>query len=236
MKDNVNLDSVRKLHKLDCRLINLRKKHEELPGTLRQLDQAILDKDKALREAEGALKALRSRYDQKDLDLKGIDAEIKRLESQLGKAKTNKEYSSFLSEIATHKADTAKLEDEMLLAMETIERQQHVVEECKAAKKAAEAERDAHHDEIKAHQQEVKQQLDILEEERRLMVAGMSRDVLHQYERILQKRGPTAVVPVIDLSCQGCFMKITPEVQAQLLKNDVIIYCKTCSRIMYLEG
>ena len=235
MKDNSSLNNIRKLHQLDCRLLILQKKHEELPNTLRQLDQAVLDRDKTLHEAEGQFKALRSRYDQRDLELKSIEAEIKRLEGQLGSAKTNKEYSTFLSEIATQKADKAKLEDELLLAMEINDRQQRAVDECKRNKNAAEQDRDAHKDEIRAQQAVVQQQLDKLTAERVELAGPVSRDLLHQYERILRKRGPTTVVPVIDLSCQGCFMKVTPEVQAQLLKNDVIIYCKTCSRIIYME-
>ena len=236
MKENSNLQNVRNLHQVDCRLIALRKKHEELPSTLRKLDEAVLNKDKALHEAEGQLKTLRSRYDQKDLELKSIEAEIKKYESQLKAVSSNKEYSAVLSEITTKKADISKTEDEMLLQMDSVERQQKVIEECREAKKAAEADLAAHKDEIKAQQHEVEVQLAQVNEQRKQLAAVVPRDLLHTYERILAKRGLTAVVPVVDLSCQGCFMKITPEVQARLLKNDMIIYCKTCSRIMYLVG
>ena len=236
MKENSNLQGIRNLHQVDCKLITLRKKHEELPSTLRKLDQAVLGKDKALHEAEGQLKTLRSRYDQKDLDLKSLEAEVKKYEAQRNLATSNKEYSAILSEITTKKADISKLEDELLLAMDVVERQQKVIEECKQAKKAAEADLAAHKDEIKAQQQEVEQQLAQVNERRKQLAANVPRDLLHTYERILAKRGPTTIVPVVELSCQGCFMKVTPEVQAQLLKNDVIIYCKTCSRIMYMEG
>ncbi|HUS57112.1 MAG TPA: C4-type zinc ribbon domain-containing protein [Planctomycetota bacterium] len=234
MRENSSLENIKQLHKLDCKLIALQKKHEELPKTLHRLEQAVLDKEKALREAEGHSKALRSRYDQRDLDLKGFEAQIKKLEGQLGSAKTNKEYSIILSEIATNKADVAKVEDDMLLAMETVDQQQRAIEQCKAAVQAAKQDHNAHKDEIKAQQAEVDAQLARLREERKTYTEKLTRDLLHQYERILQKRGPTAVVPVIDLSCQGCFMKVTPEVQAQLLKNETIVYCKTCSRIMYM--
>ncbi|HUU68668.1 MAG TPA: C4-type zinc ribbon domain-containing protein [Planctomycetota bacterium] len=235
MKENSNLQNLRILHGLDCKLIALRKKHGELPSALQRLEQAVQEKDKALHEAEGHLKALRSHYDQKELSLKSFEADVQKFRSQLNQVKTNKEYSAVISEITTKQADISKLEDEMLLEMDIVERQQHVIQECKAAKKAAEDELNAHKDEIRGQQQEVDKQLAVLAEERKQLAANVPDFLLHQYERILAKRGPTAIVPVVDLSCQGCFMKITPEVQAQLLKNEQIIYCKTCSRIMYME-
>jgi len=236
MSTNTNLDNIRKLHRIDCKLISMRKKHEELPNSLRKLEEAVHEKEDALRDSEGQLKTLRSRYDRKELELKSIEGEIKKFESQLGAVKTNKEYTAVLSEIAGKKADVARIEDELLLVMDSIEQQQHAIEQTRHSKKLAEEDQQDHRGEISSRQDEIGQQLRQVEDERRHAAAAIPRELLHQYERILQKRGTTAVVPVVDLSCQGCFMKVTPEVQAQLLKNDVIIYCKTCSRIIYLEN
>lgn len=235
MPENQKLESIKKLHKLDRKLISLRKKHKELPDTLKQLDEAVEGKDKALHEAEGQLRALRTRYDAGDLDLKTFEGEIERFESQLTAVKTNKEYSAILSEVATKKADIAKIEDEMLMLMDSLEQKETTIQECRESKRLAEKDRENHKDEIAQEQGEVDKGLAQVSAEREAMAAGIAPEALHQYERILEKRGATAVVPVVDNSCQGCFMKMTPEVQAQLLKNESIIYCKFCSRIIYLD-
>ena len=235
MRENQKLESIKKLHKLDRKLIGLRKKHKELPDTLKQLDEAVEGKDKALHEAEGQLKALRTRYDAGDLDLKTHEGEIERFESQLTSVKTNKEYSAILSEVATKKADIAKTEDEMLMLMDSIEQKETTIQECTESKRLAEKDRENHKDEIAQEQEEVGKSLAAVGAERDALAAAIAPEVLHQYERILEKRGATAVVPVVDNACQGCFMKMTPQVQAQLLKNESIIYCKFCSRIIYLD-
>ena len=235
MGENPKLENIKKLSKLDRQLIDLRKKHDELPKTLRQLDETVQENQKALQEAEGQLTALRSRYDARALELKSHAAKIEKYQSQLASVKTNKEYSTILSEITTEKADIAKTEDEMLMLMESIDQQEATIQECRENEALAQKDRELHKDEISARQEQVGRQLRKITEEREAVTANMPPDVLHQYERILQKRGATAVVPVIDNSCQGCFMKMTPEVQARLLRNDDIIYCKFCSRIIYLE-
>jgi len=235
MGENTRLESIKELNKLDRKLIDLRKKRKELPATLRQLDEAVREKETALLEAEGQLTALRSRYDAKDLELRSCEAEVEKYQSQLGAVKTNKEYSAILSEITTKKADIAKTEDEMLMLMDSIEQQETKIQQYREDKRLAEKDRDNHKAEIAARQREVNDQLEDLGKKRRSMAATIPPDLLHQYERILEKRGETALVPVIDNSCQGCFMKMTPEVQAQLLRNEDVIYCKFCSRIIYLE-
>jgi predicted nucleic acid-binding Zn-ribbon protein len=235
MRENTKLEGIKKLHKLDRKLIVLRKKHDELPNTLKQLDEAVEGKDKALQEAGGRLTALRTRYDASNLELKTHESEIERLESQLSSVKTNKEYSAILSETATEKADIAKIEDEMLLLIDNIEQQEKTIQECSENKRLAERDRENHKDEIAQEQQEVSRSLREFGSQRDTIAAIIAPEVRHQYERILKKRGASTVVPVIDNSCQGCFMKMTPQVQAQLLKNESIIYCKFCSRIIYLD-
>ena len=42
MNGNTKLESIKKLHNLDRELIQLRKKHAELPTALRKLDEAVL--------------------------------------------------------------------------------------------------------------------------------------------------------------------------------------------------
>ena len=66
------------------------------------------------------------------------------------------------------------------------------------------------------------------------LVEQIEPGVLNHYQRSVSKRGETAVVPVIDGACQGCFMKVTPETVNALKRGVDLIFCKTCSRILYL--
>jgi len=234
MNQNAKLDSIRKLHKFDCKLISLRKKHQELPNSLRKLDQAVEEKQKAVQEAEGSLTALRSRNGAKNLELKEHESTVQKYDSQLKSVKTNKEYAAILSEITSEKADIAKIEDEMLILMDSMEQQEQAIAERKKELGYAEKDREDHKYEIAAQQQDVEKRLKEVAEQRRQAAQEIDEGTLHQYERILQKRGATAVVPVVDNSCQGCFMKMAPEVQATLLKNEGITYCRFCSRIIHL--
>jgi predicted nucleic acid-binding Zn-ribbon protein len=60
---------------------------------------------------------------------------------------------------------------------------------------------------------------------------------LDRYERIRQRRHGLAVVAAQDSTCQGCRMKIPPQmyIELQKIENSDLIYCPYCQRILFWE-
>ena len=60
--------------------------------------------------------------------------------------------------------------------------------------------------------------------------------ILTFYEKIRRWAKDTAVVPVKKQACYGCFMKISDQTFAEVIKSEEIINCPHCGRILYKEA
>jgi predicted nucleic acid-binding Zn-ribbon protein len=65
---------------------------------------------------------------------------------------------------------------------------------------------------------------------------GIEKATLAMYERLLDNRHGQAMVPVVHMSCGGCFMKQTEQMMNKLKICDEIVRCETCARIQYVEA
>ena len=103
--------------------------------------------------------------------------------------------------------------------------------------KIAEAVKEA--EEIKAS---IDSQIQAIEEERKNvyqskdeLVSGMSQKILTFYQKIRKWAQNSTVVPVKKQACYGCFMRINDKTYASVLKQDDIVTCPHCGRILYKE-
>lgn len=68
-----------------------------------------------------------------------------------------------------------------------------------------------------------------------VLVADMSQKILAFYQKIRKWAENTTVVPVRKQACYGCFMRINDKTYASVLKQDDIITCPHCGRILFKE-
>jgi predicted nucleic acid-binding Zn-ribbon protein len=67
------------------------------------------------------------------------------------------------------------------------------------------------------------------------IVSDMSQKILTFYEKIRKWAGNSTVVPVKKQACYGCFMRINDKTYAEVIKQDDIVTCPHCGRILYKE-
>jgi predicted nucleic acid-binding Zn-ribbon protein len=81
------------------------------------------------------------------------------------------------------------------------------------------------------------------------MLAGVDKEMLHRYERILQaKDDGVAMAPVIMYEsiedegavkywgCGGCSVGVTSQDVNELRRGREIVLCRSCSRILYWKA
>lgn len=69
------------------------------------------------------------------------------------------------------------------------------------------------------------------EELRKLLEPG----VLSTYERVRERHPTDPVVAIKNLTCPGCFMQVVPQIVVQISRGDLLVKCRGCARILYLE-
>jgi uncharacterized protein len=185
----------------------------------------------------------RKSADALELGLKSKAEKISHLREALNNAKSNKEYAALLTEINTHKADNAGVEEQVLTLMQEAET---VTEQADEVKQKIEPEREK----LAAIQASSQAEIDKLsamvaelEKKRDAAAEGISPEVMTVFERIAERYEGEAMAPVevmgrkppYDYVCGGCYMALTAEHANALRMRDEIRRCDNCGRILYMD-
>ena len=80
----------------------------------------------------------------------------------------------------------------------------------------------------------MKRNLMLLKEERVGIVVGIDPDVYNTYMTLLRDSGDgVAVTTARNELCSGCDMNIPPQLYVEIRKNEEILQCPQCRRILY---
>ncbi|MFV1974123.1 MAG: zinc ribbon domain-containing protein [Candidatus Scalindua sp.] len=232
------------IQKIDVlkRVQSLKNKINELEASQerRKLDvqkkKVQIEKGKDLAEKKHEEKiAVQKEIDKKDLDLKSNEGKITKYNVQLNSIKTNKEYSTLISEIGSKKADMSILEDEIL---NTMSRFEIANQEYEKVTKELRNEEESLNDLIKSVDADIKEadiEIEKIKNEQKKYIDLLDEHSLKNYNRLSNIKGGNAIVPVIGNVCGGCSMNVTTQTLNELMGGEDLVFCRSCSRILYLD-
>ena len=171
----------------------------------------------------------------KELQLQQKEEQIKKLQTQLYQLKSNKEYSTMLTEIQGIKADNSIVEEEMIKLMDEIDVAKKKIAEEKELFKKEEIDAQKEKDASKTREKDVDIRLSDLSAQREKIVPGIEKQIIARYERVLKNRDGLAIVPVEHSACGGCHMNLPPQVVSEAKLKEDIIVCGSCNRILYVD-
>ena len=188
------------------------------------------------------IKLSRIQGDRLDLELKVRDEHIAKLRAVLNTAKTNREYSTILTELNTFKADNSKIEGQALDLMKNIE-----VDEagCKEIQENIDQQKDKLSQvrtETESNSGQYEAEIENIQLEWDEAAKAAPADVLDIFKRVADTYDGEAIATIEQqdkaargYSCGGCFMGLTTETVNQLMTKDEIIRCGNCTRILVLK-
>ncbi|MDB6025759.1 MAG: chromosome segregation protein [Verrucomicrobiales bacterium] len=191
---------------------------------------------KALETLENA----KLRGKQIETDRKRLELEIEAYKEKIGKysvqqfqTKKNEEFRAIGNEIETCKKNIFQLENQELELMEQAE---------VAAKQVAEATRihsedkkriDGQMIDLAGREQNLKKELDELMSNRSELSAVVDDSALARYERLLKSKGENILVGISNGVCGGCHMKFPMQIIVSCKREEEIVTCPNCARILY---
>jgi uncharacterized protein len=230
--------------------IRLLVKLQELELALKQFEAAIAAKPRELDPLLHAFDDLRASAAQHRKDLDNLDKQRRQLESAIAQeqanlqraqrklleVKTNKEYAAMLAEIEAFKHKISEHEDVVLQSMELTEVRKQELQRLddrvhEAEQQLAEARR-RNEAELSVLQNTLTERQRTREE----TAPQLERPVLDLYVRLLNTRKGLAVVGIRNGACQGCFLSLPPQLVQEVRRNDRILTCSHCQRILYWSG
>jgi predicted nucleic acid-binding Zn-ribbon protein len=87
-----------------------------------------------------------------------------------------------------------------------------------------------------AEEKGIEQEISELREKRKELASQIRQELYDNYSKVLRIGKGVAVVPIKGSSCSGCHMSLPPQLINDVRKNEEIIDCSNCHRILYYEG
>jgi predicted nucleic acid-binding Zn-ribbon protein len=234
LKDQLKL--LWELKKTDLELKAIKEEKERYPKEIKKLDEKQrMEKERIQKEKE-KIESLEKTRRQKEGHLSAEQEKIKRAEGRMFEVKTNKEYQALLSEIDAVKEANSRIEEEILQVMDEIE-------ELKKDLSKREKEMGSSLEKIEGEREKLQEKIALDEkawDERAQRREALSKQIesklVKLYSTLKEKRQGVGVVSVKNETCQGCFVNVPPQLFIEVQKNNALVRCPHCNRILYWDG
>jgi predicted nucleic acid-binding Zn-ribbon protein len=231
-----DLERLIKLQQLDGFAETARRTLAEHPIRSQALESRIDTAKATLETARQQLAANQTARRAIEKDLAAVQTRLSKYKDQLMEVKTNREYQAMQHEIEIAQTEVRTYEDRILERMLEADDLTMAMKRGEAAlgleQKAVAEERRRLEEELSKLQRE----LDAALADRQELVAGMDPQTVALFERVARVRHGVAVAEARDGVCTICHVRLRPQVFNDVRRNDSIIQCESCQRILYFAG
>jgi hypothetical protein len=221
------------LQQLDSAAEAARKRQAELPAAEARIAEELASAQIAVDAAKARLATNQTSRRGLEKDVAAVDTRLARFNDHKAAVKTNHEYTALLHEIDTAKTEKDGLEEKILVLMEEADGVSADVKTAEAALAGAAREGDRTRAAIAAEKKALEAELARLAGARKGEVAAIEPAVLARYEQLLKGRKGVAVAEMRGETCSACFVRLRPHITQQVRRNDSIVQCESCQRILY---
>jgi len=228
-----DLERLIQLQEIESRAAVASKAIAEGPGRIAALDALLQSATAALAAAKQSLEDNKTRRRLIDNDLISAQQRQDKYKEQVMAVKTNEQLHAMQAQIKAVGNEIGQHEERVLVSMMEADEINATIKKAEAALKAAQAkmaaERGTIENEIKANQAAVAE----CNASRDKIVASLeNKGVIDTFQRIAKVRG-TAVARAEGERCTVCQVRLRPAVFAEVRKNEQIVQCDSCNRILY---
>jgi len=221
------------LQRVDLRLREVTHQIDQFPARLAALE-------KKLHDAQAAQQARRERLTESlknrkkfELDVQALEDKISKYKEQLYEVKSNEAYRALQHEIELAEQEKRAGEDKELEAMIAVEELEAGLKAGEQEVKKVEADCARERAATEAEQREREREAAELRKEQEELRTAIEAELLEQYDRISKAHGGIAMAEARDEVCQVCLVRIRPQVFSELKRNEQIILCDSCHRILF---
>jgi len=221
------------LQEIDGRIRDLQKEIRDIPQRKAQEQERLNGAREALASAQAEHKNAQLRVNEADLEVKARRDKIQAIKQNQVLLKTNKEFQMYNLEIAKIEGEIDSYEARQLAAMDDVTPVKLKVAEAEAKRKEDQAMVDGYIAELDARLAAVREALAAAEAERAEAAKKVTPQFMLYYERLRTKRWPVVVSLQPDCVCNGCHLVQPPSVGQMVRRNQGIVPCQMCGRILY---
>lgn len=218
----------RQLQELEQSLSSIAGRVDQLRNEI-QINQAELD---TLSEQDKEITASRKKSER---ELAEGEVRIRNKRMRLTLVRNDKELQALTHEVESLKETNQRLEGEVLASMEGAEARTARIKELTDAIAKGRVDLNAAEKEIADEVEELKGNIVKTRKAREKVAENVEPNLLSRYQMIFSRRGGVAVALAKGGTCQGCRMRLPPQLYNEIQKLRQIHFCPNCQRVLYYE-
>jgi len=223
------------LQEIDGKLRALVDQKKRLPEILAEFERRRAANKANLEQVKENLETAQKNKRDRDKDLEVEVQKVEKLKARTADIKNNKEYQALLKEIETAEQANKAIEDDILGLMEKIDAASAGITAAEKQAQEEEAALQTEQKKIEAEFTKTENELKTVEQARQDFVTRIQPVVYARYQKLINTKAGVAITEARGESCSGCYMSIPPQVFVNVKKNEHIITCPNCSRILYFK-
>jgi predicted nucleic acid-binding Zn-ribbon protein len=222
------------LQNLETAIEEARRRMAAHPERLAEADARLAQAQDAVDAARQHLKTSQEARREAEKDAATYQSRLSKFKEQLSAVKTNREYQAMQHEIETAQEDLGTVEEKVIERM--VE-----ADALGADVKKAEQTLAAQQKEIEAEKKTLGEELTTVEAalkdatgKRTALIASLPPHIVALFEQVARARKGVAIaLATRDGLCSACHVRLRPQVFQEVRRNDQIIQCASCNRILY---
>jgi len=230
---NQDLERLIRLQQLDTTAEDARRKIGEHPERTKALDARLQLVRDTLAGVKARLSAAQEKRRAEEKEVAAVQTRLAKYKDQLLEVKTNREYTAMLHEIEAAQTDIRTREDRILEIMMEADDLNAQLKKAEADAKTAEKEIAAERSALDAEVASLQSDLTKTAGARERLASEIDRRILATFEQVARSRKGIAVAEAKNGLCSICHVRLRPQVFNDVRRNDGIIQCDSCQRILY---
>lgn len=229
------IDTFLELQKIDGILEKEENKKETLPLNMVKIKKEIKEVTNKLKSKSEEFKNLKVKMKRVELDLKEKINKIEKHQEDLfgGKISDIKELKQLQKLVAKYKEEKNGIEEDLLVLMEEAENFNKIIISLREDLKKKEEKFKKCKEETSEIILETIKEINSLNDKRKALI-GEIEDIrfFKQYELLRKDKGGNVILEIDNTICPGCYLDLPSDVIYHLKRDQSMVICPNCSRIL----
>ena len=229
------LQSILAIQELDIKMIRLMRVKQEHQKELAKIQALKTDIRRKVEEKELEMEKLKEQIKGGEKRIQEISDQINKLENQQAAVKKMDEFNALTQEMTAANKERRTLEHQLSDLMDKQASGEDLLVSLKESLSSTENSSSAIEEEIRENIRRINEEGRSLLSQRTQLKEATEPELFSIYERLLNNKKDRVVVPIENRVCSGCHIALTPQHENLVRKQDHLVFCEHCSRILYWQ-
>ncbi len=225
-------EALRRLQAFERDAAEVRARLAALPARRAEIDAEVAAAERALATVQTELDDRQAKRRKGESDAAALQARVAKYRDQLMTVTTGREYDAMQHEIDSADRQRQAVDDEVIGWLMEIDELQAQVETARAAVAAARTAADVAIAGLADEEQKDRLELAAAEGHVQAERAALPPDTLDRYDRVSKRYPLGAVAELKGESCSACNVRLRPMVVSELRRQDTVVQCDSCARLV----